>query len=107
VPVYGNEATLRPLAERLAAALAGRDWRLRLVVDASPDGRPGAPDGLADGVGVVDREDADDGAGGRVRRLKGLGGGVPVDRAGGGVGDRVHLLGERHVAQVTRQVTHA
>jgi hypothetical protein len=37
VPVYGNEATLRPLAERLAAALSGRDWRLRLVVDASPD----------------------------------------------------------------------
>lgn len=37
VPVYGNAATLRPLAERLAAALAGRDWRLRLVVDASPD----------------------------------------------------------------------
>jgi glycosyltransferase involved in cell wall biosynthesis len=37
VPVYGNSATLRPLAERLAAALAGHDWRLRLVVDASPD----------------------------------------------------------------------
>jgi polyisoprenyl-phosphate glycosyltransferase len=37
VPVYGNEATLAPLARRLAAALAGRDWRLRLVVDASPD----------------------------------------------------------------------
>jgi glycosyltransferase involved in cell wall biosynthesis len=37
VPVYGNEATLRPLAERLAAALDGHDWRLRLVVDASPD----------------------------------------------------------------------
>lgn len=37
VPVYCNAATLRPLAERLAAALAGRDWRLRLVVDASPD----------------------------------------------------------------------
>jgi polyisoprenyl-phosphate glycosyltransferase len=37
VPVYGNAATLRPLAERLAAALAGRDWRLRVVVDASPD----------------------------------------------------------------------
>ncbi|SFF77041.1 glycosyltransferase [Blastococcus tunisiensis] len=37
VPVHGNEATLRPLAERLAAALAGRDWRLRLVIDASPD----------------------------------------------------------------------
>ena len=37
VPVYGNEATLRPLTERLAAALAGRDWRIRLVIDASPD----------------------------------------------------------------------
>ena len=36
-PVYGNEGTLRPLADRLAAALAGRDWSLRLVVDASPD----------------------------------------------------------------------
>jgi polyisoprenyl-phosphate glycosyltransferase len=38
VPVYGNADTLRPLAERLAAALEGRTWRLRLVVDASPDG---------------------------------------------------------------------
>ena len=38
VPVYGNEPTLRPLAARLAAALDGRDWRLRLVIDASPDG---------------------------------------------------------------------
>jgi polyisoprenyl-phosphate glycosyltransferase len=37
VPVYGNAATLRPLAERLAAALDGHDWRLRLVIDASPD----------------------------------------------------------------------
>ena len=37
VPVYGNEATLRPLADRLAAALSGRNWRLRLVIDASPD----------------------------------------------------------------------
>ncbi|TQN42218.1 undecaprenyl-phosphate 4-deoxy-4-formamido-L-arabinose transferase [Blastococcus colisei] len=37
VPVHGNEATLRPLAERLAAALSGRDWRLRFVIDASPD----------------------------------------------------------------------
>jgi hypothetical protein len=37
VPVYGNEATLRPLADRLAAALDGCDWRLRLVIDASPD----------------------------------------------------------------------
>jgi glycosyltransferase involved in cell wall biosynthesis len=37
VPVYGNAATLSPLAERLASALTGRTWRLRLVIDASPD----------------------------------------------------------------------
>ncbi|WP_236835054.1 glycosyltransferase [Blastococcus sp. KM273129] len=37
VPVHGNEATLAELADRLGAALAGRPWRLRLVVDASPD----------------------------------------------------------------------
>lgn len=37
VPVYGNEATLRPLVTRLAAALEGCDWSIRLVVDASPD----------------------------------------------------------------------
>lgn len=48
VPVYGNAATLRPLAERLAAALAGRDWRLRLVVDASPDDSGEVAQALAD-----------------------------------------------------------
>ncbi|HEX2273990.1 MAG TPA: glycosyltransferase [Acidimicrobiales bacterium] len=37
-PVYGNEATLAELAERVAAVLADRAWVLRLVVDASPDG---------------------------------------------------------------------
>jgi polyisoprenyl-phosphate glycosyltransferase len=37
VPVHGNADTLAPLVARLAAALAGRTWRLRLVVDASPD----------------------------------------------------------------------
>jgi glycosyltransferase involved in cell wall biosynthesis len=37
VPVYGNETTLRPLVARLGQALAGRDWTVRLVVDASPD----------------------------------------------------------------------
>jgi len=37
VPVYGNEPTLRPLVARVAAALDGRNWRLRLVIDASPD----------------------------------------------------------------------
>jgi glycosyltransferase involved in cell wall biosynthesis len=36
-PVYGNEATLAPLAARVAAALEPAKWRLRLVVDASPD----------------------------------------------------------------------
>ena len=38
VPVYRNAATLRPLVDRLAAALSGRDWVLRLVVDACPEG---------------------------------------------------------------------
>jgi polyisoprenyl-phosphate glycosyltransferase len=49
VPVYRNAATLTELADRLDRALAGRDWRLHLVVDASPDdsaevarGLPGA-----------------------------------------------------------------
>jgi glycosyltransferase involved in cell wall biosynthesis len=37
VPVYGNAPTLQPLAERLATALGDRAWRLRLVIDASPD----------------------------------------------------------------------
>ena len=37
VPVYGNAPTLRPLTARVAAALEGRAWRLRLVIDASPD----------------------------------------------------------------------
>jgi glycosyltransferase involved in cell wall biosynthesis len=37
VPVHGNAATLARLAERLSAALADRAWRLRLVIDASPD----------------------------------------------------------------------
>ncbi len=37
-PVYKNEATLRALAGRVEEALAGRSWKLRLVVDGSPDG---------------------------------------------------------------------
>jgi glycosyltransferase involved in cell wall biosynthesis len=41
VPVHGNEATLPALAARLATALGDRTWRLRLVVDASPDGSAG------------------------------------------------------------------
>jgi hypothetical protein len=49
VPVHGNEATLRPLAERLAAALSGRDWTLRLVIDASPDDSAAVAASLAAG----------------------------------------------------------
>lgn len=36
-PVYGNAATLAELSRRVAAALRDRPWRLRFVVDASPD----------------------------------------------------------------------
>lgn len=53
VPVHGNEATLRPLAARLAAALGNRDWRLRLVVDASPDGSARVARELAAGDGRI------------------------------------------------------
>jgi glycosyltransferase involved in cell wall biosynthesis len=49
VPVYGNAPTLRPLADRLAAALDGVDWRLRLVVDASPDDSAAVARALAAG----------------------------------------------------------
>jgi glycosyltransferase involved in cell wall biosynthesis len=48
VPVYRNAATLAPLADRLAAALGGRDWRLRFVVDASPDDSAGVASALVD-----------------------------------------------------------
>ena len=37
VPVFANRPTLAPLVGRLGAALEGRQWRLRLVDDASPD----------------------------------------------------------------------
>jgi polyisoprenyl-phosphate glycosyltransferase len=47
VPVYGNAGTLRRLAARLSGALAGRDWRLRLVIDASPDDSADVAAGLA------------------------------------------------------------
>ena len=36
-PVYGNQGTLSELARRIAVAMGDRPWRLRLVVDASPD----------------------------------------------------------------------
>lgn len=53
VPVYGNEATLEPLVGRLAAALTGHDWTVRLVVDASPDGSATVARRLADDPRVV------------------------------------------------------
>ncbi|MFP5220075.1 MAG: glycosyltransferase [Actinomycetes bacterium] len=48
VPVYRNATTLEPLVQRLSAALAGRDWRVRLVVDASPDDSADVAARLAD-----------------------------------------------------------
>jgi polyisoprenyl-phosphate glycosyltransferase len=53
-PVYGNAPTLALLVERVGAALAGRRWHLRLVVDGSPD----------DSLAVARRLAAEDG---RVR----------------------------------------
>ncbi|MGY1718673.1 glycosyltransferase [Blastococcus sp. SYSU DS0552] len=47
VPVYGNEATLVELARRLGVALEGHPWRLRLVVDASPDDSAAVAQALA------------------------------------------------------------
>ena len=48
VPVYGNATTLQPLTAGSATALDGRHWRLRLVVDASPDDSAAVARGLAD-----------------------------------------------------------
>jgi len=47
VPVYRNAATLEALVARLGTALSGRDWRLRLVVDACPSGSTEAALALA------------------------------------------------------------
>jgi glycosyltransferase involved in cell wall biosynthesis len=46
-PVYRNAGTLRGLRDRLGAALGAYDWRLRLVVDASPDESLALARGLA------------------------------------------------------------
>ncbi|MGI8535986.1 MAG: glycosyltransferase [Mycobacteriales bacterium] len=45
--VYGNEATLAALTARLADSLHDRPWRLRLVIDASPDASAAVAAGLA------------------------------------------------------------
>lgn len=47
VPVYGNEATLEPLRDRLDLALGDRSWRLRFVIDASPDASAAVAGALA------------------------------------------------------------
>jgi glycosyltransferase involved in cell wall biosynthesis len=46
-PVYRNAASLPVLVERVGAALAGRRWRLRLVIDHSPDASLAVARGLA------------------------------------------------------------
>ena len=46
-PVYKNAATLEELSRRVAGALAGRQWTLRFVVDASPDDSLAVAHGLA------------------------------------------------------------
>lgn len=46
-PVYRNAATLAELRRRVAGALAGRQWTLRFVVDASPDDSLAVAHGLA------------------------------------------------------------
>ena len=46
-PVYKNAATLAELSRRVAAALQGRRWTLRFVVDASPDDSLAVAHGLA------------------------------------------------------------
>jgi glycosyltransferase involved in cell wall biosynthesis len=47
VPVHRNATTLVRLVARLSTALDGRDWQVRLVVDASPDDSAVVARGLA------------------------------------------------------------
>ena len=47
VPVHRNATTLEALVHRLSRALDGREWRVRLVVDASPDDSAAVAAGLA------------------------------------------------------------
>jgi len=55
VPIYNEEANIRPLYEKICAAMAqlGKSWELILVDDGSRDGSPGLLDAIATGDGRV------------------------------------------------------
>lgn len=72
VPVYGNEATLPSLVDRVGAALTGRPWRLRLVVDASPDSSSVVAGRLADADSRVGVTNLDQNVGQHRALLRGL-----------------------------------
>lgn len=52
VPTYNEAGSVPTLAERLVAALAGREWELVIVDDGSPDGTAGIAEALAPRIPV-------------------------------------------------------
>ncbi len=77
-PVYGNEATLEALRDRLAAALDG-DWALRFVVDASPDASLAVATSLAGRDDRLSVTALPTNVGQHAALLHGLTGGAPAD----------------------------